>query len=243
MSSISREALKASASKPGEIGVASSTLSDARALHHLLRIVDVARAQAVDDVGRPVAQHALGADVEELDDAFLVGGDDREVGAGEDRVLQRARLEERGRAPQVGRAARLPGIVGEVVVACGLRHACFRGSGSGCFSSCIPARDGSDVSEGAAKKGKHRRIMWGIPDVYSFEIASVGRCARSVRALPYRHGGRAGLRAAADLSVGAQTRPAARRSIALRPQPGKRFPGGGRGAHVGTPVMSCRRQR
>ena len=65
------------------------------ARHHFLRIVDVARADPVDDFGGLVAQHALGADVEQLDDALLVGGDDREVGAGQDRVLQRARLQQR----------------------------------------------------------------------------------------------------------------------------------------------------
>ena len=58
--------------------------------------MDVARADPVDDLGGRVAQHALGADVEQLDDALLVGGDDREIGAGEDRVLQGARLEQGG---------------------------------------------------------------------------------------------------------------------------------------------------
>ena len=56
--------------------VASSRLSACGARHHFLRIVNVARADLVHDFGGRVAQHALGADVEELDDALLVGGDD-----------------------------------------------------------------------------------------------------------------------------------------------------------------------
>ena len=61
---------------------------------HFLRIMNVARADPVDDLGGRVAQHALGADIEQLDDALLVGGDDREVGAGQDRVLQRPGLQQ-----------------------------------------------------------------------------------------------------------------------------------------------------
>jgi hypothetical protein len=38
--------------------------------------VDVARADPVDYFVGPVAQHALGPDVEKLDDALLVGRDD-----------------------------------------------------------------------------------------------------------------------------------------------------------------------
>ena len=45
--------------------------------------------------GGGVTQHALGTDVEDLDDAFRVGGDAREIGAVEDRVLQRAGIEQR----------------------------------------------------------------------------------------------------------------------------------------------------
>ena len=95
MSSMPREALKTSASKPGVIGVASSRLRALRARDHFLRVGDVGRRDLVHDVGRRVAEHALGADVEDLDDALRVGGDAREVGAVEDRVLQGARLLER----------------------------------------------------------------------------------------------------------------------------------------------------
>ena len=52
------------------------------ALDHFLRVMDVAGVDLVDDFGGLVAEHAFGADIEQLDDAFLVGGDDGEVGAG-----------------------------------------------------------------------------------------------------------------------------------------------------------------
>jgi hypothetical protein len=66
-----------------------------------LRIVDVARAELVHDFGGLVAQHLLGAGIEQLDDALLVGGDDRERGAGEDRVLQCLRLRQAPAAPRL----------------------------------------------------------------------------------------------------------------------------------------------
>ena len=113
MSSIPREALKASASKPGAMVVAELEAQCLRARRHFLRVVDVARADLVDDFGGAVAQHALGADVEQLDDAFLVGGDDREIGAGQDRVLQRAGLEQCVLAAHVGAAVHLAGIGGK----------------------------------------------------------------------------------------------------------------------------------
>jgi hypothetical protein len=59
----------------------------------LLRVRDVGRGDLVDDVRRREAQHPLGADVENLDDALLIGGDAGEVGAVEDGVLQRASLD------------------------------------------------------------------------------------------------------------------------------------------------------
>ena len=49
----------------------------------------------VDHLGGGVAQHAFGADVEQLNDAFLIGGDDGEVGAVEDGVLQCTGLQQR----------------------------------------------------------------------------------------------------------------------------------------------------
>ena len=59
---------------------------------HLLRIGDVGRGVLVHHLGGRITQHALGADVEDLDDALLVGGDAREVGAVEDGALQAPRL-------------------------------------------------------------------------------------------------------------------------------------------------------
>ncbi len=66
----------------------------AGARNDFLWIVDVAGVELVDHFGGRVTEHALGADVEELNDALLVGGDDREVGAGEDSVLQRPGFQE-----------------------------------------------------------------------------------------------------------------------------------------------------
>ncbi len=62
---------------------------------HFLRIGNVGRRDLVHHFGGGVAQHALGADVEDLDHAFRVGGDAGEIGAVEDRALQRSRLEQR----------------------------------------------------------------------------------------------------------------------------------------------------
>ncbi len=61
---------------------------------HFLRIGDVGRRDLVHHLGGRVAQHPLGADVEDLDDALGVGGDAREVGAVEDRALQGARFQQ-----------------------------------------------------------------------------------------------------------------------------------------------------
>jgi hypothetical protein len=57
------------------------------------------------------SEHALGADVEQLDDAFFVGGDNREIGTGEDRGLQGPRFQQRFLAPHFGGAIRLAGCV------------------------------------------------------------------------------------------------------------------------------------
>ena len=62
---------------------------------HFLRIGDVGRRDLVHHLGGRVAQHALRADVEDLDDALRVGGDAREIGAVENRVLQGPRLQQR----------------------------------------------------------------------------------------------------------------------------------------------------
>ena len=64
-----------------------------RAGDDFLRIVNVAGRDFADDLDRPIAQHVLGADVEELNDPLRIGGDDREAGAVENGVLQLSRLE------------------------------------------------------------------------------------------------------------------------------------------------------
>jgi hypothetical protein len=94
MSSIPREALNTRASKPGAIGWKLGAQGFGTR-DHFLRIGNVGRRDLVHHFGGRIAQHALGADVEDLDDALLVGGDAREIGAVENRVLQRARLEQR----------------------------------------------------------------------------------------------------------------------------------------------------
>ena len=57
------------------------------ALDHFLRIMNVGRRDLVHHFHGRVPQHALGPDIEELNDTLFVGGDDREVGASENRVL------------------------------------------------------------------------------------------------------------------------------------------------------------
>jgi hypothetical protein len=90
-----REALNTSASKPGVIGRSELDAQRlARAMTSCGSEISAGR-DLVHHLGGRVAQHALGADVEDLDDALGVGGDAREVGAVEDRALQGARLEQR----------------------------------------------------------------------------------------------------------------------------------------------------
>ena len=63
--------------------------------NQLLRVGNIGRRDLVENVGSRIPEHPLGADIEQLDDTLVVGGDAREVGAVEDGVLQRAGLEER----------------------------------------------------------------------------------------------------------------------------------------------------
>src|SRR5208282_830213 len=62
------------------------------ARYHFLRIGNVGRRDLVHHVGGRVAEHALSADIEYLNDTLLVGGDTRKVGAVENRVLQSPRF-------------------------------------------------------------------------------------------------------------------------------------------------------
>ena len=67
---------------------------------------NVGRRDRVHHFGGRVAEHALGADVEDLDDAFLVGGDAREILAVENRGLQGPRFTQRLFAPDLVTAIR-----------------------------------------------------------------------------------------------------------------------------------------
>jgi hypothetical protein len=58
-----------------------------RARDYFMRIGDVGGCDGVHDVGGRVAEHPLGADIEDLDDALRVGRDAREVGAVENGAL------------------------------------------------------------------------------------------------------------------------------------------------------------
>ena len=62
------------------------------ARYHLQRIGDMGRCQQIHHVGGCITQHAFSAGVEQLDAAFFVGRDDREVGAVENGALQRGGL-------------------------------------------------------------------------------------------------------------------------------------------------------
>ena len=94
MSSIPREALKTRASKPGVIGGPELRAQRSGARDHFLRVGDVGRGDLVHHFGGGVAEHFLGADVENLDHALGVGGDAGEVGAVEDGALQGAGLDD-----------------------------------------------------------------------------------------------------------------------------------------------------
>jgi len=61
MSSMPLEGERLEARRDGGLELQAQRLG---ARHHFLRIVDVARADAVDDLGGLVAEHALGAEVE-----------------------------------------------------------------------------------------------------------------------------------------------------------------------------------
>ena len=63
--------------------------------NQLLRIGDIGWRDLVQHFGGRVAQHALGANVEDLDDTLGVSGDTRKIGAVKNRVLQGSRLEQR----------------------------------------------------------------------------------------------------------------------------------------------------
>ena len=71
---------------------------------HFLWIGNIGRRDLVHHVCGRIAQHAFSADVENLNDAFRVGGDTREVGAVENRVLQGAGFKQGFLTPDIGDA-------------------------------------------------------------------------------------------------------------------------------------------
>jgi hypothetical protein len=79
---------------------------------HFLRIGDVGRGKPVHDFARRIAEHALGADVEDLDHALGVGGDAGEIGAVEDRLLQCSGGQQCVRFARVERGVGLGGCFG-----------------------------------------------------------------------------------------------------------------------------------
>src|SRR5580692_6206278 len=72
--------------------------------------MDVAGVDFVDDFGGQITQHALGADIEELNDSFFVGGDNREIRTRENCVLQSACFKQRFLTPSFGDAIRVADI-------------------------------------------------------------------------------------------------------------------------------------
>jgi len=88
MSSIPREALNTNASKAGRDRGSEFEAQRFGTRNHFIRIGNVGRRDLVHHFGGRIAQHALGADIEDLDDALRVGGNTREIGAVENRALQ-----------------------------------------------------------------------------------------------------------------------------------------------------------
>ena len=78
--------------------------------NQFLRVGNIGRRDLVENVGSRVAEHPLGADIEQLDDALVVSGDAREVRTVEDGVLQRAGLEECFLAAHVGTRVSVQGV-------------------------------------------------------------------------------------------------------------------------------------
>src|SRR5207248_233033 len=60
-----------------------------------LRVGNIGWSDLVHHLSRRVAKHALGPHVEDLNNAFFIGGDAGEVGTVEDRTLQSPGLEQR----------------------------------------------------------------------------------------------------------------------------------------------------
>ena len=90
--------------------VASSKTQCLGAHDHLLRIGNIGRSDLVDNVCDRVAQHALRADVEQLNNPPFISRDDREIGAAENGVLQGPHLQQKLAATNFGGNLRRHGV-------------------------------------------------------------------------------------------------------------------------------------
>jgi hypothetical protein len=88
MSSMPRDALNTQGFEAGFDRRGQLCAQQLRSCDHFLRVGDVRGRDFVDDFRGREPEHALGADVDNLDDAFGVGGDARKIGAIENRPLQ-----------------------------------------------------------------------------------------------------------------------------------------------------------
>ena len=93
---------------------------------YLLRVGDLGRGARVHHVGGGIAEHALGADVENPDHALRVRGDAGEVGAEEDCVLQGARPQHRPLTVDVHLAVRFTRRSARAITISGLRGRLLR---------------------------------------------------------------------------------------------------------------------
>src|SRR5205807_1650851 len=87
--SLEDQRLEAGRNRSGEL-----TAQSDRARDHFLRVGNISGGDFVKHVRRVVAEHALGADIKDLDDAAFVGGDAGKVGAVENCGLQSARFKQ-----------------------------------------------------------------------------------------------------------------------------------------------------
>ena len=104
MSSMPREALKTRCLETRFNPCRQLLAQGPGARDHFLWIGNVGRRDFVYHVCGRIAQHAFSADIENLNDAFSVGGDTREIGAVENRILQGAGFKQGFLTPDIGNA-------------------------------------------------------------------------------------------------------------------------------------------
>ena len=78
--------------------------------------MDIARVDLVHDLSGRVAQHAFGTNVEYLNDALLVGGDYREIGAVKNRILQGTGFKQRILSMADGDGFQVPHDIGKCLI-------------------------------------------------------------------------------------------------------------------------------